>query len=281
MAEFSHPSATSQYIRPCVLDLSVLLTPYGLELVKCLGTILELWIARELWHILNATHFYSRYSQSNPLLDISAQASLSPFSVEQAAALQNLAFFKMDTTLTHLNLFWIGDCLGESLLPPHTGSRLLERWELLAQALDCYIDQQEKTHDPLTPVWRDTLSLAAVLDAAFILTVQPVGETQDLPDICRTMKDWGIACREVEPLDAIATLERDNLRQLIVRAGLSKFLWAGLNFAILHLIMPAAKLCSNTNPVSTDHCANSESNITSSTLTPNPWNNSHGFWYRI
>jgi hypothetical protein len=281
MAALSHRSATHPYTRPCVLDLSVLLTPYGLELVKSLGTVLELWISRELWHILNDTHFYLRDSQSILLANVSAQLNPSPFSIEQEAALQNLASFSMDVGLTHLNLFWIGDRLGESLIPPYTDSRLLHRWELLAQALDSYINQQQKTHDPLTPVWRDTLSLAAALDAAFILTVQPIGKTQDLPDVCRTMAGWGIACREIEPLDAIATLERDSLRQLFVQAGLSKFLWAGLNLTILHLIVPAAALCGNTNFVSIDHFADSESNITNSAFTFNPWNDSQGFWYRI
>ncbi|MBD0337204.1 MAG: hypothetical protein ICV62_17080, partial [Cyanobacteria bacterium Co-bin13] len=42
----------------CVLDPALALSDYGLPLAKQLGELMELWIVREFWHLLDNTQFY-------------------------------------------------------------------------------------------------------------------------------------------------------------------------------------------------------------------------------
>lgn len=42
----------------CVLDPTLALSYYGLALVKRLRQVMEVWVVRELWNILDNTHFY-------------------------------------------------------------------------------------------------------------------------------------------------------------------------------------------------------------------------------
>jgi hypothetical protein len=42
----------------CVLDPTLTLSRFGLLLVKRLGEVMELWVVRELWHVLDNTQYY-------------------------------------------------------------------------------------------------------------------------------------------------------------------------------------------------------------------------------
>jgi hypothetical protein len=44
----------------CVLDPSLFFSHYGLLLVQSLGEALDLWVARELWHMLDNLDFYCK-----------------------------------------------------------------------------------------------------------------------------------------------------------------------------------------------------------------------------
>jgi len=270
--------------RPCVLDPGLLLLPCGLDIVKSLDTALELWIAREFWHILNNPHFYQHYPQSIFFETVARQSSQPPFLTESEIiqALQNLSAFRANPGFSHLNLFWIGDMPGECCFPANSDANLLQRWELLAHALDVFVEPAENCSE-FVSVWRDTLSLAAALDSAFVLTFLPFAAgNKHSPHICRAMERWGISCREITPLDAIATLERDNFRQLLVQAGLAKFLWAGLHLAVLHLIVPSASTISydTTLPLNCEF-SNLKDTLDHSAPVSNLWNNSQAFWYGI
>ncbi len=41
----------------CVLDPTLALSRFGLLLVKRLGEVMELWVVRELWHVLDNTQY--------------------------------------------------------------------------------------------------------------------------------------------------------------------------------------------------------------------------------
>ncbi|MCX7595226.1 MAG: hypothetical protein N2235_15995 [Fischerella sp.] len=54
----------SQQRLTCVLDPSLVLSNYGLSLTQQLGEVMDLWVVRELWHILDNTRFYVQQPES-------------------------------------------------------------------------------------------------------------------------------------------------------------------------------------------------------------------------
>jgi hypothetical protein len=42
----------------CVLDPTLTLSRFGLLFGKRLGEVMELWVVREIWHVLDNTQFY-------------------------------------------------------------------------------------------------------------------------------------------------------------------------------------------------------------------------------
>ncbi|KYC35600.1 hypothetical protein WA1_07190 [Scytonema hofmannii PCC 7110] len=274
----------SQKSWSCVLDPSLLLSPYGLWVVKSLGTTIELWVARELWHMLDNTHFYQQQPESiimQAVLEHSLEIQ-STARQEVIEVLQDWESFKRNTNLANLKLFWVGDNPGESFLPPNTDSRLLQHWEFLAHSLDLQINQHSSISNVLASAFRDTISLATALDLAFILTYQRPEDGMECPPvICTALESWGIPCRAINPLDPLATIERENLRHLIVKAGFSKYLWAGLNLAVLYLVVPSAfSIGWRTDP---REISSLDRKKCVENTAPNAdfWKGSQGFWYQI
>jgi hypothetical protein len=273
----------------CVLDPSLVLSQYGVLLVQSLGAALDLWVARELWHILDNPGFYCQQpdlvvSQTKPGQPPGREPIAQQIAQQKRMqVLKNWELVRAETSPTHLNLFWIGDRPAESFLPDGTHPQLIERWEVLAKLLEERSQQPFSIHDTLVSAFRDTAALAAVLGSAFILTYQPSGETaNEPPEICQMLEQWDIPCRQIDSRDAIAVLEREHLLQLVIATGLSKFLWAGLHLVVLHLVVPSAftSYC-NTQYPWTPHSFSQESNPETSPHTTNVWEGAQGFWYRL
>jgi hypothetical protein len=283
MATLSSPLSIIVKQQPwsCVLDPSLLLSPYGLWVVKSLGTTIDLWVARELWHLLDNTQFYQQQPESIVMSAMLADSLeiQPPVRQEVIQALQDWNSFKINTNLANLKLFWVGDNPGESFLPPNTDSRLLQHWEFLAHSLDLQINQHISASNLLTSALRDTISLATALDSAFILTYQhPEIGIEYPPRICTTLESWGIPCRAIHPLDPLAMIERENLHHLIAKAGFSKFLWAGLNLAVLYLVVPSALTFGwKTGLRSEISALEGEKTTPSADL----WQEAQGFWYQL
>ncbi|MDJ0529370.1 MAG: hypothetical protein PX634_29455, partial [Microcystis sp. M53600_WE12] len=123
----------------CVLDPNLALSDYGLLLVKQLGRFLELWIAREFWHLIDNSDVFDRW---RPWLEASPEKGNCPslltpeLSSQTRRTLREWERLRLETDLGNHHLFWIGDGLGESLLPKETDSSLVSRWEWLARSLD-------------------------------------------------------------------------------------------------------------------------------------------------
>jgi hypothetical protein len=287
MAGLSHHLSllTNQRRGSCVLDPSLFLSQYSLSLVQSLGATLELWVARELWHILDNPNFYLQQSESI-LPHTVLKQPLETKTVTQQPIIQGLknwASIRAETYPANLNLFWIGDSPGESFLPSESDPQLMERWEALACSLDQRLTQQSITSNMLVSAVRDTAALAAALGSAFILTSQLADShqsTRSSPEICLRLEQWGIPCRQIDPLDAIATIEREALLKLIISTGFSKFLWAGLHLVVLHLVVPS----DFTNPGKiqlprTVYSCDEASDLEASLL--NSWEGAQGFWYQL
>ena len=91
--------------------------------------------------------------------------------------------------------------------------------------------------EPVAAAWRDALALSAALPAAPILTLAPAGAP---PAIAATMAAWRVATLATAPRDAMHARERRQLRELCVGAGAAKLVWAGLELAIVHLVLRGA-----------------------------------------
>lgn len=224
-----------------VFDPSLALTLYGAALAQGLGAVTDLWMAREFWHMLDNVHCY----QQRPELLLPGDRTLARSNclatrqMHIIQALQQWQLIRMQTDPSRLNVFWIGDRLGESLLPRHTAAQpLISHWEFLAGSLEDRIDRSAPV---LTAAVRDTVALAVALPAAILTYQLPDGfAANQPPEICLTLENWRIPCRQIDRYDHLAAIEREELLHLINAAGVAKLLWSGLHLAILHLVFPCA-----------------------------------------
>ncbi len=272
----------------CVLDPTLTLSDYGLLLVKQLGELMELWVVREFWHILDNTQFY----RQQPELIIESeetersQATYELFSQQIIRALKEWERLRTTTDRGSWNINFLADVLGESCVPVGTDSGIIWRWESLAQSLDRQLDEPLAIANPLTLAYRDLAALAAARPAC-VLTYRLSEEVEKNlpPRLCKTLEAWQIPCREIALNDSLAMLERDQFRQILIQAGLSKLLWAGLDLVILHLIVPASATLSPTFDedwaedlrFSEDAIEVSEHTAVEAEL----WQGAQGFWYSI
>lgn len=269
----------------CVIDPNLFFSHYGLLLVRFLRETLELWLARELWHILDNPDFYLQHPEMILPDAVLKQSSETQAETQQQVIqlLKNWESIRAETHPAKLNLFWIGDKPGESFFPSGTHPQLIDQWEALANALDQRLSQQSGSC--LLSAVRDSAALAGALGSAFILTYQPAEShagPNPPPAICLILEKWGIPCQQIDPLDAIATLERENLLQLIISTGFSKFLWAGLQLVVLHLVVPSAitYYCKAQHLWMTPSLSQ-ERDPAALPCVPNVWEGAQGFWYRL
>ena len=83
---FSDLTVTLQQRRlACVLDPALVLSPYGLA-VSRLCEVVDVWMVRELWHILDNTHFFMQ----RPALLVEAAARTPDTEAASQEALQAL-----------------------------------------------------------------------------------------------------------------------------------------------------------------------------------------------
>jgi hypothetical protein len=284
----------------CVLDPLLALSPLGLPLTKQLGQVMELWIVRELWHILDNTHFYLQYSEGDrpPSTKDPESTALQTLTLDEKA-LRDWDASRTEIDMTGLNVFWVGDALGQSLLPEGMKPDIVQRYERFAAALDLHIQQQQSPKDLcLSAATRDAAALVAALTGAIatptlILTQppqpSPSGQTQ--PCLCTLLQQWGIPCQALDDQDPMVAIERDYLRHLFVHAGLSQLVWAGLQLAVLHLSIPSASsLALHVDDeedinmpelVAMKESWEIESDSAWETPETNLWVGAQGFWYFI
>lgn len=275
--QLSNLSLNGSQRRTCILDLSLVLSPIGVTLVKNLSQVMELWVVRELWHILDSFNFYiqrpelitpSRWIAGNLQRDSATIATT-------VHALHHWQQFRMEHDLAGLNLFWLGDSLQESLLPQRQHLPLFYRWEAIAQSLDGQFDESSTTN--LLPLSvRDAIALTVCLESSFVLTYQPwwLPEDHAPPAICHVLESWGIACQELPTHDTVVEMERAFLRHLFLSAGLAPLLWQAPKLIALYISTPAESA-----PAELQHP------LQGAVEPPNRstplWNQSKGFWYTL
>ncbi|MFM6053247.1 MAG: hypothetical protein ACKPA7_16705, partial [Sphaerospermopsis kisseleviana] len=118
--------------------------------------------------------------------------------------------------------------------------------------------------------------------SAFVLTYQPPEKylANTPPDLCIAVETLGVPCKQVGGSDSIVNLEREYLLQLLISAGISKFLWSGLHLAILHIFAPAASLvCLEGHRSPKISFEDKGENAAQSIQAANVWEGAQGFWY--
>ncbi|MEH2316531.1 hypothetical protein [Nostoc sp.] len=275
----------SQQRYACVLDPTLALSKYGLLLVKQLGTVMDIWLGREFWNIIDNTRFYLDHPELLLLpmatcsIPLDRQLSISQDTLQ---ALQQWEQMSKQTTPTDLKLFRIGERPKESFLPKGMGTEIIWYYESLARSLEAQASKEFDASEVLTSAFQDTVALAAAIGSPFILTHQfPPTTAETLPPgICMALTSWQIPCQAVTLQDEMATLERNYWRQIFVQAGLAKFLWAGLDLSVLHLLVPAA---SQATSLPDQEYQSSKNQDFAKFYHPetNFWQGSQGFWYQL
>jgi hypothetical protein len=242
----SSPELSVKFHQPhrnCVIDPMLALSSYGIPIVKQLGTVMDLWVGREFWHVLDNTQFYLQHPELLLLNRAMPDRTeyIAAFSApEIIQSLQAWGEFRQEIDLEQMKIFWVGDRLNESSLPKNLPPNTLRDYELLARSLDNHIPRSPQASETLSALLSDTVALSASLNSSFILTRRyPADDNPLLPEICLELESFGIPCQMLKLEDEMVAIERVYLRQLFVRAGLSKFLWAGLQLNVLHLLVPS------------------------------------------
>jgi hypothetical protein len=267
----------------CVLDPALILSPYGLALSR-LGEVVELWVGRELWHMLDNTHFYTQ--RPSLLIDATTQTPDNAMASQEALqALLEWERWRLENDQAGLKLFWVGDDPRGSLLPANVDAHIVWRYETLASALDHRACHTATPNYVLAPAFRDTVSLAAALRTALILARPPLtaqAESQ-FPPLCAALAQWGVACSPLPDHDPFVQVERDYLRHLLVHAGLTSLLWAGLKLAVVHVWVPGASALWP-EPRETSFEGMEDLPEATEAPLPNddcPWQAAQGFWYLL
>lgn len=220
----------------CVLDPTLALSVHGLPLLTRLGGALEVWVGRELWHILDNTHFY--LERPEILLSDNGCGSQAERTQAVVQTLREWERIRLENDPSRQYCYWIGDSPLESFLPETIGPDIVWQYEALSAALDQRLPDKGA---PLPSACRDTATLAVCLPNAFVLTHLPSPNADDSkPAICQVLEGSGIPCRKVDADDPWQKKECDMLQQVLVQSGLGKWVWSGLRLAILHLAAPAA-----------------------------------------
>jgi hypothetical protein len=269
--------------RACVLDPGLVLCRFGLPLIRRLGDLVELWMPRELWHILDNSQFYLEQpetlcqSESGQKQD---QLRWTRTKDEIVAGIKLWERVRLESDLSGLKVFWIGDGFSESLVPPGTSANLVWRYEAFAQALDRHL----KSTGPVACATRDTAALAAALGTAFVLTYRTTEsvEADNAPDICKALAHH-VNCELVARADPMAAIESEYLRHLLVHSGSADLLWSGLNLAVLHLMLPSASALYGVSPPSfTDDLAEVENALRAEVdAGTDLWDGARAFWYPL
>jgi hypothetical protein len=199
---------------------------------------MEMWLVRELWHILDDSQYYLQRPEAlwegeAGARVIAGAAGEDPRLQPVLRTLRGWEQIRLCTDISGLKCCWIGDGLAESLIPEDRDAGLVARYEWLSALLDARIDAR----GTLANCFRDVAALAAALETALVLT-QVID--QEPPAIGQALGRWGVPCRQVSSDDRLCALESAGLSEVLVQAGVAKLAWAGLRLAVLHVVVPGA-----------------------------------------
>lgn len=254
---------------PCVLDpVLVLSAPYGFALALRLTQVVEPWLTRAFWQLIDASDWVM------PQLARGREAdTLQP----QGEVLQAWIAMRDQTDAGSWPFRWIGDRFAESQLKDHADDAgLIARYEDLAESLVARATNMDCRGQRLWPViWDplqaslDTLALSAALDAAVVLTARSDDEA---PWPVQALSQAGIVATWFDPVppESLFAAERARLRDALAAAGLACLAQRLPPLAIVH-VMANGRTASPTS--ATLHAEGRE--------VPDAWSGAQAWWYAL
>lgn len=219
----------------CVLDPALILgSPFGLSFALRLTQVLEPWLTRAFWQLVDASELVIPQLGTSTPPDIAALQPLGP-------VLQGWIALRDHTDAGSWPFRWVGDRLAESQLQDPTDTGLIGRYEALAETLF-----SRTAHDP--PPGRhpwplywdplraslDTLALSAALDGAIVLMAQAASE-EPWPVQALRCADLQAELLDPVPSESLFSAERALLRDALAAAGLASLAPQLPRLAALHV----------------------------------------------
>lgn len=234
----------------CILDVDLAFSRLGLLFALRVAQEMNVWLVRTLWEILDNSQFYV----DNPgrLLGHIRHEARPPYAIaevehdELRTSLNQWQAARLETDLAGLRMYWAGDANQESLLPEDCDKQMIFRFETLAAELDARDDVVKRlgfTGQPQLDFARDAVALAAALvryrPVIFTRCLGAPQQRRREPLLCRFLRRCEIPCHEVGDDDRESQVEAV-WQPLFHRAGVAELCWAGLEIAVVHLIVPGA-----------------------------------------
>jgi hypothetical protein len=225
----------------CILDPALLLlTRFGPMLVQRLGALVELWLARTFWRVLDD----SETCLQRP--DRLVPAGWLPnagggFASASSDSLRVWERIRARTDLCGLRFRYVGDNLMSSALPDQREPDLLQRFESLESALLARLGEWPHGEPEGYDAWLgavDALALAGTLGSVCVLTLHDPERRQ--PALAAALERFDGAPTFVASGDDLMEYEREQINRLLVQAGAAPLVWSGLDLAVAHVVAPRA-----------------------------------------
>ncbi|HEV8311983.1 MAG TPA: hypothetical protein VGQ23_02870 [Burkholderiaceae bacterium] len=227
----------SQRRLACVLDPALALgQPLGPTLALRLTQVLEPWLTRSFWQVIDASDLLRRRAEQG---DASCARHM-----PDDTALSAWIALRDGTDAGSWPLRWVGDNLPESQMKDAADAGVVERCELLTGALvdraavaDAELMAWSEGLDPVLGAM-DTLALSASLDGAMVLSLLPddgVGDPWPVQALARA----GLQAQRLEPMPerTLFAAERQLLRDALVSAGLAAMAESLPRLAVVHAVV--------------------------------------------
>lgn len=258
----------SQHKLACVLDPALLLDhAQGPALALRLTHVLEPWLTRSFWHVIDASELLRSATRCR------TSATPDPTALAAWIALRD------ETDAGSWPLRWVGDNHAESQVRDGAAPDVVDRYEILLAALAGR--RTSATPEParwaaVDPVANamDTLALSACLGGAAILSQVQDG---DDPWPVRALARAGLEATPLVPMpaDTLFAAERQLLRGALAGAGLAPLVARLPRLAIVHVSVddaaPSARRALDADPSAEPDAPDA----------PDPWADARAWWYAL
>jgi len=251
----------------CVLDPALALChAHGPLLAQRLTQVVEPWLTRSFWQVLDASELLLRRQAR----DVASSDGLAQ---PDASALTEWIRLRDCTDAGSWTFRWIGDCVAESQVQDATDVQVVERYETLAEALvrrltrECGAAAWLHGYDPVAGAL-DTLILSATLGGAIVLS-QDAGMSNVDPWPVQALARIGVnaTCLQPLPAESLFAAERALLRDALAAAGLAPVLEELPPLIVLHV-------------VAADGDGNAATTSNDDAIALDPWAGARAWWYR-
>ncbi|MEW6707811.1 MAG: hypothetical protein AB1430_23450 [Pseudomonadota bacterium] len=229
----------SQRRLACVLDPALALGQRaGPTLALRLTQVLEPWLTRSFWQVIDASDLLRRRLERGGLPPGAR-------SMPDDAALSAWIALRDGTDAGSWPLRWVGDNLPESQMKDAADADVVERCEQLtgalvqrAQASEAELLAWSEGLDPVLGAM-DTLALSASLDGAMVLSLLPDDSEGGEPWPVQALARAGLQALRLEPMPehTLFAAERQLVRDALVSAGLAAVTERMPRLAVVHAVV--------------------------------------------